>query len=218
MGPLYEKYRPQTWDDLCGQEHIRKKIDLIRRTEGLVGQVFWLTSRSGQGKGCIAHLIANEIADAYAINQINATRLNAEQLRDWDRMCTIRPIGKGCHVFIVDEAHNLKSHIVEELQTVLESYHVQRTSTWIFTTTLDGEAVLFDKHMSAAAFFSRAKELALSHGPELELAFAIRARKIAQAESLDGQSIDHYVKLVRKCNCNMRQVIQEIACGEMVKT
>jgi replication-associated recombination protein RarA len=216
MGPLYEKYRPRTWDDLCGQDHVRKTIDLVRRTEGLQGQVFWLTSRSGQGKGCIARLIAEEIADLYAIEQINATRLNSETLRDWDRRCSIRPIGKGCHVFIVDEAHNLKSHIVEELQTVLESYHVQKTSTWIFTTTIAGEAVLFDKHMSAGAFFSRAKAVELKHGPELELSFAMRARFIAQQEQLDGKPLDAYVKLVRACECNMRKVIQEIATGSMI--
>ena len=87
----------------------------------------------------------------------------------------------GQYCFIVNEAHDLKAHIVEELQTVLKNHAVQKHSTWVFTTTLAGEKLLFDKQLGADAFLSRAVPIELQHGPELELAFAIRARDIASA-------------------------------------
>jgi hypothetical protein len=77
--------------------------------------------------------------------------------------------------------------------------HVQRNSTWIFTTTFQGQQRLFDGALDACPFMSRAIELMLEHGEDVVLAFAARARKIAQQEQLDGQPLDAYVRLVRDC-------------------
>ena len=56
----------------------------------------------------------------------------------------------------------------------------------------------------------------LEHGEDVVLAFAVRARQIAQQEQLDGQALDVYVRLVRDCGCNMRKVLQRIEAGEML--
>jgi replication-associated recombination protein RarA len=215
MLPLYEQYRPRVWSDLVGQDKARRQIEVLR-CRSLVGRVFWITARSGQGKTTLARLIAEDVADEWSSSEIDASKLNVETLRQWERDCQIRPLGKGAYCFIVNEAHNLKAHIVEELQTVLENSAVQKNSTWIFTTTLAGEKLLFDKRLSADAFLSRAVPIELQHGPELELAFAIRAREIAKAEQLNGRPLEDYVRLVRDKQCNLRAVLQAIEAGEML--
>jgi hypothetical protein len=139
-----------------------------------------------------------------------------DRVREFERMCQFKPIGKGCHVFIINEAHGLSSKVVSRLQTVLEHEHVQRNSTWVFTTTFQGQQRLFDGAMDACPFMSRATELTLEHGEDVVLAFAVRARQIAQGEQLDGQPLDRYVQLVRDCGCNMRKVLQRIDAGEML--
>ena len=93
---------------------------------------------------------------------------------------------------------------------------VQRNSTWIFTTTFQGQKRLFDGVMDACPFMSRAIELTLEHGEDLVLAFAVRARQIAQQEQLDGQPLDAYVGFVRDCQCNLRKILQCIEAGEML--
>jgi replication-associated recombination protein RarA len=215
MKALYEQYRPRTWTDLVGQDKLRQRIEVLRR-RGLVGRVFWVTGDSGTGKTCAARLIAAEIADDYAVIEIDAQDVGLDRVREFERMCQFRPLGKGCHVVICNESHGLSSKVVSRLQTVLEQDNVQRNSTWIFTTTFQGSRKLFDDAFDACPFMSRAIELTLEHGEDVVLAFAIRARQIAQTEQLDGQPLDAYVRLVRNSGCNMRKVLQRIEAGEML--
>ena len=215
MKALYEAHRPGSWKDLAGQDKLVQRLSIIRR-RGLVGRVFWVTGDSGTGKTTVAKLIADEIADDYAVIEIDAQDLGIDRVREFERMCQFKPIGKGCHVLIINEAHGLSSKVVSKLQTVLEQSHVQRNSTWIFTTTFQGQKRLFDGVMDACPFMSRAIELTLEHGEDVVLAFAVRARQIAQQEQLDGQPLDAYVRLVRDCGCNMRKVLQQIEAGEMI--
>jgi len=215
MKALYEQFRPRTWDELVGQDRLIAKMAVLRR-RGLVGRVFWVTGDSGTGKGCVARLIAREIADDYAVVEIDAQDLGLDRVREFERMCQFKPLGKGCHVFIVNEAHGLSSKVVSRLQTVFEQDNVQRNSTWILTTTFQGERKLFDDAFDACPFMSRAIELTLEHGEDVVLAFAVRARKIAQTEQLDGKPLDDYVRLVRQSGCNMRKVLQRIEAGEML--
>jgi replication-associated recombination protein RarA len=214
MKPLYEQYRPASFEQLAGQDKLVAQLAVLRR-RGLAGRVFWITGDSGTGKTTVARLIAAEIADDYAVVEIDAQDMGIDRVREFERMCQFRPLGKGCHVFIVNEAHGLSSKVVSRLQTVLEQDHVQRNATWIFTTTFKGQRKLFDDAFDATPFMSRAVELTLEHGENVVLAFAIRSRQIAIAEQLDGKPLEDYVRLVRGSGCNMRKVLQRIEAGEM---
>ena len=66
---LPEVYRPKSWAEVVGQDKILAKIALLRSRGGLAGRAFWLSGQSGTGKTTIARLIAQEIADSYAIEE-----------------------------------------------------------------------------------------------------------------------------------------------------
>lgn len=217
--PLYETWRPKDWGDVVGQERALKQLDVIRKRSGtLEGRAYFICGPSGSGKTTIAKLIAEEVAGKHGTIEHDAQRLNVQMLRDLDRMCWFRPLGsKGGHCFILNECHNLSGKIVSELQTVLESPHVQRTSTWIFTTTLKGQKKLFDDEkgqFDAVPFLSRCVKLELNGVKDVKLAFAMRAQQIAQAENLDGRPLSFYVALVERNDGNMRSVLQAVESGE----
>ena len=79
---LFEKYRPQTWSDLIGQDAIVKRLDTIRqRFDGLGGKAYWLTGASGTGKSSAARLIANEVAQCeFSVSELDASDLTADFL------------------------------------------------------------------------------------------------------------------------------------------
>ncbi len=133
----------------------------VLRQRGLGGRVFFITGPSGVGKTTIARLIAKELTLPYAIYEMDAQRMSLADVREFDRMCHCKPLGGSYHVWIINEAHNMSSKVVSELQTVLESPHVQRNSTWAFTTTSRGEKLLFDSKFDAVPFLSRAIKIEL---------------------------------------------------------
>ena len=81
MKPLYETYRPKSWNEVVGQDEALKKLDCIRRRGGLAGYVYWVTGASGTGKTTIARLIAEEVGDDWTTIEIDGSDLDMATVR-----------------------------------------------------------------------------------------------------------------------------------------
>ncbi len=214
---LYAKYRPAMWDDLVGQDKAAKRVRRIIERQDFDRGAFWIEAaggnNSGIGKTSLAWIIGRQLADDFFITELDGGRCDKRAVEDMERASHLSAwnASKPFRAWIVNEAHAVTQGAVDALLTFLEA--LPRRCVVIFTTTRRVDADLFGDHDSGP-FSSRCHRITLTN-QGLAQAFAERAKRIAEAEGLDGRPVEAYVKLVRACQNNMRSVLQRIEAGEM---
>jgi DNA polymerase III gamma/tau subunit len=154
MKPLYEKYRPRTFDDVVGQDAAVKKLKALQqRSGGFGGRAFWISggygdTGSGQGKSTIAGIIAADVATLdYARLDYVAGEFRPGDIAELERKFICRPLGCEGWSVTINESHKLREDSIGALLDALE--RIPPYVVWLFTTTKSGAKALFDDHDDA---------------------------------------------------------------------
>ncbi|HUL58718.1 MAG TPA: DNA polymerase III subunit gamma/tau, partial [Anaeromyxobacteraceae bacterium] len=139
---LARKYRPQTFGDMAGQEHVVRTLSNALRS-GQLAHAFLFTGPRGVGKTTAARLVAKalncvngptaepcgvctpcvEIAEGRAVDVIEidaASNNGVDNVRDIVEAVKYRPARDRYKVFVVDEVHMLSAGAFNALLKTLE--------------------------------------------------------------------------------------------------
>ncbi len=81
MSALYERFRPQTWDDFIGQDKAVARIRRIIERPSFNGDCFWIVGPSGTGKTSLAWIIARQFADSLDIIELDGEACTIDAVR-----------------------------------------------------------------------------------------------------------------------------------------
>jgi len=118
---LYRKYRPHTFKDVVGQDHIVGPISEALKNKTF-SHAYLFSGTRGTGKTSIARIIASELgvsqADLYEIDA--ASNRGIDDIRELRESVQARPFDSEYKVYIIDEVHMLTKEAFNALLKTLE--------------------------------------------------------------------------------------------------
>lgn len=133
---LAVKYRPQTFDDVVGQENIITILQNQLKTDS-TKQGYLFTGGAGTGKTTIARIFARALnGGSYnsEIIEIDAASNNGvDAIRELRESCKFKPINSKFKVYIIDEVHMVSTGGFNALLKTLEEPPPH--AVFIFATT-----------------------------------------------------------------------------------
>lgn len=194
---LYRKYRPQTFADVVGQDHVVKTLQGALKEKNVAHAYLFYGSR-GTGKTSVARIFAGEIgAHDSDVHEIDAaTYTGVDNIRALREEATVMPFESERKVYIVDEVHMLSKGAFNAFLKLLEEppSHV----TFILATTelekvpdtVQSRCQVFTfKKPTAKAIAETVTKIAKSEGFTLEKASAELIALLADGSFRDSQSI-----------------------------
>lgn len=159
---LSDEYRPETFDDVYGQEKAVKTLLKTKARYGFKGLAYWISGASGTGKTTIARIIAKESgAHSSQIIEAQAIDVNPEYMR---KMADTIYHGSlfGSRVWIFNESHLLRKNVFGAFLDIIEAMTEKGNDILIFTTTTEGNKALFEENIDTDAIMSRCVKIALT--------------------------------------------------------
>lgn len=118
---LYQKYRPSSFKEVLGQDHIIKALQGALK-ENHSGHAYLFVGSRGTGKTSIARILARELGASEAdIHEIDAaSHTGVDNMRQLREEAAIMPFESKRKVYIVDEVHMLSKGAFNAFLKLLE--------------------------------------------------------------------------------------------------
>lgn len=215
---FYRKYRPSTFTDVVGQEHITKTLENAVKT-GKTSHAYLFTGSRGTGKTSCAKILAKAVncinsdngnpcneceickgIDSGAILDIieidAASNNGVDNIRDLREEANFTPANAKYRVYIIDEVHMLSIGAFNALLKTLEEppahviFILATTEVHKLPSTILSRCQRFDfKRIPPEAIAERLKEVALKENLQLSDDGAMLIARIADGAMRDALSL-----------------------------
>lgn len=118
---LYRKYRPQTFSEVFGQDHIVKVLEGSLKLEN-IGHAYLFSGLRGTGKTTMARIFARELgcSENDIIEIDAASNRGIDDIRALREAVLSRPFDSEYKMYIIDEVHMLTKEAFNALLKTLE--------------------------------------------------------------------------------------------------
>ena len=215
---LYRKWRPKSFDDVCGQEHITSVL-AYQIKNGTPNHAYLFCGSRGTGKTTCAKILAKAVnceapvggnpcgrcAACLAIESGSATDVlemdaasnnGVENIRDIRDEVVYTPSLLKYRVYIVDEVHMLSTSAFNALLKTLEEppahviFVLATTELHKLPATIVSRCQRFDfRRIAASVLAARISYIAKEEGIVLDLAAADRIARLSQGGMRDAISL-----------------------------
>ena len=194
---LYQKYRPSSFKEVLGQEHIVKVLEGALKQKHPAHAYLFIGSR-GTGKTSIARILAKEIGasdrDIYEMDAASNTGVdNVRQLRE---EAMVMPFESARKVYIIDEVHMLSKGAFNAFLKLLEEppshviFILATTELEKVPETIQSRCQVFTfKKPNSKVLTEMVTRVAKSEGFTLEPAAGALIALLADGSFRDAQSI-----------------------------
>ncbi len=214
---LYRKWRPRTWDDVIGQEHVVRTLRNAIRADRVMHAYLFAGPR-GTGKTSVARLLAkavnclaedaarrpcDECAHCRAVNEGRfldlieidaASNTGVDDVRDLRDKINFTPSQGQYKIYIIDEVHMLSTAAFNALLKTLEEPPAH--AIFVLATT--------ESHKIPATVLSRCQRHEFRRLPVSEI--VARLKHIAQAEAIEADE-DALTLIARQATGSLRDAI-----------
>ncbi|MCD4738748.1 MAG: DNA polymerase III subunit gamma/tau [Anaerolineae bacterium] len=226
---LYLKWRPQTFDDVIGQEHIMRTLRNALRLDH-IHHAYLFAGPRGTGKTTTARLMAkavnclapvaerpcNQCELCRAVNEARlmdlveidaASHTGVDDIRELLEKVNFRPIQARYKVYVMDEAHMLSTSAFNALLKTLEEppEHV----IFVLATT--------EVHKIPATVLSRCQRFEFRRIPLADI--TQRLQKISLAEKIEAepQALDLIARAATGSMRDATSLLDQMASGGAVR-
>ncbi|MBU6310494.1 DNA polymerase III subunit gamma/tau [Patescibacteria group bacterium] len=194
---LYRKYRPASFSDVVGQDHVVQALKGALESTS-VGHAYLFYGSRGTGKTSVARIFAHELgAMETDIHEIDAaTYTGVDNIRALREEAAILPFVSTRKIYIIDEVHMLSKGAFNAFLKLLEEppahvvFILATTELEKVPDTIQSRCQVYTfKKPTAAAIADTLVKIASAEGSTLERPAAELVALLADGSFRDSQSI-----------------------------